>query len=77
MPEQLFLTPTEVGERYGVPVATLAKWRHRGYGPRSIRVGKHTRYPVVECERWEADQVERSAPTSRSSPLELPGGVRG
>ena len=53
----MFLTPEELAERYGVPLATVYQWRHKGYGPTGIKVGRHVRYSVTECERWEAEQL--------------------
>ena len=34
----------DVADYLGVPVTTLYQWRHRDYGPRCRRVGRHLRY---------------------------------
>lgn len=45
-------TPEEVADYYGVPVATLYQWRHRGVGPRASKVGRHVRYRWEDVEKW-------------------------
>lgn len=51
------LTPAETGEHLnGIPVATLAQWRHRHAGPRFLKIGKHVRYRLSDVEKWLADQ---------------------
>lgn len=37
-----------------VTVTTLEKWKHRGYGPTCVRVGREVRYSVVTVETWIA-----------------------
>ena len=56
-----WLSTGAVAERYGVPEATVRKWRIQGTGPLGVRLGKHVRYSVVELERWERDQVAKQA----------------
>lgn len=61
----LWLSTAQVAERYGVPEATVRKWRNEGTGPTGVRFGRHVRYPVSGCEAWEqekvAEQVRASA----------------
>lgn len=47
-----FMTTREVSNLLRVPETTLYVWTHRGYGPRSVRVGKHRRYRRAEVSRW-------------------------
>ena len=42
----------EVARRLAIPKTTLYKWRHKGTGPRSHRVGKHLRYRWSEVLAW-------------------------
>lgn len=51
-----FLTPVDIAERYGVPIATVYQWRTKNYGPAGIRIGRHVRYKLADVERWERDQ---------------------
>lgn len=44
--------PEQVAEHLGVPVSTLYQWRHRGVGPRGIKVGRHVRYRWEDVEAW-------------------------
>lgn len=55
MPEQ-FLTIEDVADRYKVSPWTVRKWRAQSNGPKGIRLGRHVRYPLSECEKWEDEQ---------------------
>ena len=45
-------SPDEVAEHLGIPLRTLAQWRHEGTGPRYLRVGRHVRYRWADVEQW-------------------------
>ena len=57
----MFLSPPELAKRYHVPEATVYQWRYKGYGPRAIKIGRHLRYDVAECERWERELAARAS----------------
>jgi excisionase family DNA binding protein len=42
----------EVARRLDVPKTTLYKWRYKGIGPRSHRVGRHLRYRWTDVLAW-------------------------
>lgn len=44
------LTEREVSELLGLSVATLRAWRHRGQGPRFLRLGRAVRYLPADLE---------------------------
>jgi excisionase family DNA binding protein len=44
------LTEREVAELLGLSVATLRAWRHRGKGPRFLRLGRSVRYLPLDLE---------------------------
>jgi predicted DNA-binding transcriptional regulator AlpA len=46
------LSPSQVSDLLGVPVATLYAWRYRGDGPEAIKIGRHLRYRPADIERW-------------------------
>lgn len=48
-----YLVTNEVAERYRTSPATVRYWRHTGYGPKSIKVGRHVLYPVAEIEKFD------------------------
>ena len=56
------LTEHEVAELLGLSVATLRAWRHRGKGPRFLRLGRSVRYLPSDL----ADFVRASAVDTRS-----------
>jgi excisionase family DNA binding protein len=50
--DERLLSVAEVASYLGVPVKTLYQWRHKGVGPRAMRVGRHLRYRRSEVDRW-------------------------
>jgi excisionase family DNA binding protein len=46
------LSVEELAEMLQVPVNTVYQWRHRGEGPRPIRLGRHLRFDPVDVARW-------------------------
>lgn len=54
----MFLSPEQLADRYGVPISTIYQWRTKGYGPPGIKVGRHVRYSLSACEKWEQSQAE-------------------
>lgn len=60
------LTEREVAGLLGLSVATLRAWRHRGQGPRFLRLGRAVRYLPADLETFVRASVveggtERSA----------------
>jgi excisionase family DNA binding protein len=51
------LTPEDLAERLGIPLATLYGWNSKGTGPRYLRVGRHVRYREVDVIAWENSRV--------------------
>ncbi len=51
-----YLLTQEVAERYRTTPGTVRYWRSKGYGPRGVRVGKRTLYPLSEVLRFDAEQ---------------------
>ncbi len=49
-----YLTTKEIAERYRTAPATVRYWRHIGYGPRGVKVGRQVLYAVSEVERFES-----------------------
>lgn len=54
-----YLTTDEVAERFRTSAGTCRYWRHIGYGPKGIKVGRRVLYPVAEVRRFE-DELRRS-----------------
>jgi excisionase family DNA binding protein len=52
------LTLQEVADYLSIPAATLYAWRHKGTGPRGIRVGRHIRYRESDLEAWLDEQAK-------------------
>lgn len=45
-------TVQDVADYLGVPVQTIYQWRHRGYGPRGRKIGRHVRYKPDDVLKW-------------------------
>ena len=46
------LSVEELAEVLKVPATTIYKWRMRGQGPPSIRVGRYVRFDVTDVASW-------------------------
>lgn len=58
------LSVKDVADYLGVPRQTLYAWRHKGEGPRCLKVGRYLRYRRQDLEAWlkqRADQPEPAA----------------
>jgi hypothetical protein len=55
MPDNRYLTPDEVAERYrgGISLGTLRNWRAMRVGPSFVRIGKAILYPIEELDAWD------------------------
>ena len=61
------LTEREVAELLGLSVATLRAWRHRGKGPRFLRLGRSVRYLPADV----ATSFGRALLTRRRFPRQM------
>ena len=50
--DDVLLSPQQLADYLGVPLATVYRWRCAGTGPRGIKVGKHVRYRQRDVEAW-------------------------
>lgn len=46
------LSPQQLADYLGIPIATIYRWHYTGDGPKRIRVGKHIRYRASDVEAW-------------------------
>ncbi len=60
------LTEREVAELLGLSVATLRAWRHRGKGPRFLRLGRSVRCLPADLEEFVRASAVDAAPESSS-----------
>ena len=51
-----YLTTAELAERLRTSPETCRYWRHVGYGPASIKIGRRVLYAIADVERWLAEQ---------------------
>ena len=66
------LTERQVAEQLGLSVATLRAWRHRGKGPRFLRLGRSVRYLPADVDEFlRASAVDTQADSSSDDDSEL------
>ncbi|GAA2259138.1 hypothetical protein GCM10010430_48980 [Kitasatospora cystarginea] len=53
-----YLTTSEVAERYRTAESTVRYWRHTGYGPRGVKVGRRVLYLESELQRFDRELHE-------------------
>jgi DNA-binding transcriptional MerR regulator len=61
----LYLTTAEVAEHYRTSPGTVRYWRHTGYGPRGVKVGRRVLYQREEIERFDAETATQQEATAR------------
>jgi hypothetical protein len=57
-----YLTTAEVAQRYRAAESTVRYWRHVGYGPRGVKVGRRVLYLESELARFDQRLREQGAP---------------
>lgn len=60
-----YLTTQDVATRYRTAPSTVRYWRHIGYGPKGIKVGRRVLYSPSEIDRFEkhlANQAKGEKP---------------
>ena len=66
------LTEREVAEQLGLSIATLRAWRHRGKGPRFLRLGRSVRYLPADVDEFvRASAVDTQSDSSSDGDSEL------
>lgn len=65
MPRPPLLTIQDIADEFRVPVATVRRWRFKGTGPPSFKVGRHVRYRREAVDAWVAGlyATERRPPS--------------
>lgn len=54
-----YLTTSEVAQRYRTAESTVRYWRHIGYGPKGMKVGRRVLYSEAELVRFEQRLAEQ------------------
>lgn len=60
------LTSVQISEQCQVPLETIRRWRHKGVGPPSFRIGRHVRYRRDLFEAWLREQEEHEQDRDRA-----------
>jgi len=59
--EAEYLTLLEVAERYRTTESVIRYWRHVGYGPKGLVVGRRVLYPISEIHKFDRSLAEQLA----------------
>jgi hypothetical protein len=58
--QRIWLTTEDVAERFRTSPGTVRYWRHIGYGPKGVRIGRRTLYDATGVDAWEAEQLAKA-----------------
>jgi excisionase family DNA binding protein len=62
LPNKTLLTPSEVAERLGISIATLATWRcTKRYPLAYVKVGRLVRYRIADLDAFEISRLQEVA----------------
>lgn len=50
-----FFTTDDVAARYRTFAGTVRYWRHIGFGPKGVKVGRRYLYPEAEIRRFDTE----------------------
>ncbi|PJM98099.1 DNA-binding protein [Streptomyces sp. CB01201] len=56
-----YLTTADVAERYRTAASTVRYWRHIGYGPKGVKVGRRVLYTEASLALFEQQLEDGSA----------------
>ncbi len=59
-----YLVTEEIAQRFRTSPGTVRYWRHIGYGPRGLRVGRRVLYAEADVLRFEAEMRAGTTPTA-------------
>ena len=68
-----YLTLNEVAEHYRTTEATVRYWRHKGYGPKGVKVGARVLYPLSEIDRFDREIALQASDDARDDMDAWPG----
>ena len=68
-----YLTLNEVAEHYRTTEATVRYWRHKGYGPKGVKVGARVLYPLSEIDRFDREIAQQASEEARDGMDAWPG----
>lgn len=55
-----YLTTRELADRLRSNEGTIRYWRHVGYGPVGVKMGRRVVYPLAEVERFERETAAQA-----------------
>ncbi|MDT9689424.1 helix-turn-helix domain-containing protein [Streptomyces sp. P9(2023)] len=55
-----YLTTDDVASRYRTTASTVRYWRHIGYGPKGIKIGRRVLYTEASLLRFEEQLADKA-----------------
>lgn len=62
-----YFTTAEVAERYRASDGTVRYWRHIGYGPRGVKIGRRVLYTEAALAEFDAELAANVASDPRGA----------
>lgn len=59
-----YYTTAELAGLYRTTPSTIRYWRHTGYGPNGVKVGRRVLYAESEVRRWDETVRSSGAPAA-------------
>lgn len=56
-----YFTTSEVADRYRTAASTVRYWRHIGYGPKGIKVGRRFLYPAASIHEFDGQLLAQAS----------------
>lgn len=56
-----YLTTEDVAARYRTAASTIRYWRHIGYGPKGVKIGRRVLYTQAEIDRFERELAQQES----------------
>lgn len=68
-----FFTTEDVAARYHTVASTVRYWRHVGFGPKGVKVGRRFLYPETALREFDELLLARTSNKSDGAEEQLPG----
>jgi DNA-binding transcriptional MerR regulator len=62
-----FYTTDDVAERYRTAAGTVRYWRHIGFGPKGVKVGRRYLYSESEIRQFDAELAAKVRPAQETA----------
>lgn len=68
-----FFTTEDVAARYHTAASTVRYWRHVGFGPKGVKVGRRFLYPETALREFDEQLLAKTKHKNDGAEEQLPG----